>query len=64
MIYIDTERQLADIFIKSLDASRFATLEGLMFVIHMTWFEREFVFYLIYLYPFAFLLHFLHTHLS
>jgi hypothetical protein len=28
MRYIDIERQLADIFIKPLDASRFATLHG------------------------------------
>jgi hypothetical protein len=28
MKYIDTERQLIDIFIKPLDASRFATLWG------------------------------------
>jgi hypothetical protein len=35
-----------------------------MFVIHMAWFEGEFVFNLIYLYPFAFLLYFLHIHLS
>jgi hypothetical protein len=28
MRYIDTERQLADIFTKPLDASRFATLHG------------------------------------
>jgi hypothetical protein len=33
MRYIDTDRQLADIFTKPLDASRFATLQGkLMFV--------------------------------
>jgi hypothetical protein len=36
MRYIDTERQLADIFTKPLDSSRFADLrEKLMFVIHM-----------------------------
>jgi hypothetical protein len=28
MIYIDTERQLADIFIKPLDSSQFAVLRG------------------------------------
>jgi hypothetical protein len=28
MRYIDTERQLADIFIKLIDASRFAALQG------------------------------------
>jgi hypothetical protein len=42
MRYIDTERQLADIFTKPLDSSRFADLRGkLMFAIHMAWFERE-----------------------
>jgi hypothetical protein len=36
MRYIDTERQLADIFIKPLDASRFADLQGkLVFAIRM-----------------------------
>jgi hypothetical protein len=35
-----------------------------VFVIPMTWFEGELVFYLVYLYPFASLLHFLHTHRS
>jgi hypothetical protein len=65
MRYIDTERQLADIFMKPLDASRFAALwRKLVFIILMAWFEGEFVFYLVYWYPFAFLLHFLHTHLS
>jgi hypothetical protein len=37
---------------------------GLVFSILMAWFEEEFVLYLIYLYSFVFLLHFLHTHLS
>jgi hypothetical protein len=42
MRYIDTERQLADIFTKPLDSSRFADLRGgLMFAIYMTWFEGE-----------------------
>jgi hypothetical protein len=35
-----------------------------VFSILMAWFEEEFVLYLIYLYSFVFLLHFLHTHLS
>jgi hypothetical protein len=36
MRYIDTERQLADIFTKPLDSSRFADLQGkLVFAIHM-----------------------------
>jgi hypothetical protein len=34
MRYIDTERQLADIFTKPLDASRFATLQGEIGVCH------------------------------
>jgi hypothetical protein len=34
MRYIDTERQLADIFTKPLDASRFATLWGEIGVCH------------------------------
>jgi hypothetical protein len=34
MRYIDTERQLADIFIKSLGASRFASLRGEIGVCH------------------------------
>jgi hypothetical protein len=62
MRYIDTERQLTDIFTKPLDSSRFADLRGggsvfglvcggvgvfALFIVH-----------------FAFLLHFPHTHLS
>jgi hypothetical protein len=44
MRYIDIERQLADIFTKPLDSSRFADLPGeLVFVIHMAWFEGELV---------------------
>jgi hypothetical protein len=45
MRYIDTERQLADIFIKPLDSSRFADLRrgGLVFAILMAWFEVELV---------------------
>jgi hypothetical protein len=34
MRYIDTERQLADIFTKPLDSSRFATLRGEIGVCH------------------------------
>jgi hypothetical protein len=49
MRYIDTGRQLADIFTKPLDASRFTDLRReLVFAILMTWFEGELVFYLIY----------------
>jgi hypothetical protein len=45
MMYIYTERQLADIFAKPLDSSQFADLRGgeLVFVIHMAWFEGELV---------------------
>jgi hypothetical protein len=45
MRYIDTERQLADIFTKHLDSSRFADLRGGagVFAILMTWFEGELV---------------------
>jgi hypothetical protein len=51
MRYIDTMRQLADIFTKPLDASLFADLWGkLVFVILMPWFEGEFLLYLAYLY--------------
>jgi hypothetical protein len=35
-----------------------------VFAILMTLFEGELVFYLVYLYPFAFLVHFLHVQLS
>jgi hypothetical protein len=35
MRYIDTERQLADIFTKSLDASRFAVLQREIGVCHL-----------------------------
>jgi hypothetical protein len=34
-----------------------------MFAILMTWFEVELVFYIVYVYPFAFFLHFLHIQL-
>jgi hypothetical protein len=42
MRYVDTERQLAGIFTKPLDSSRFADLWGggeLVFAIRMAWFE-------------------------
>jgi hypothetical protein len=65
MKFIDTERQLADIFIKPLDSSHFASLWGsLVFVISMACFEGEHMICLVYLYLFTFLMHFLHTHLS
>jgi hypothetical protein len=51
MRYIDTERQLADIFTKPLDVTHFASLRGrgdLVFAIPMMWFDRELVFYIVY----------------
>jgi uncharacterized membrane protein (DUF485 family) len=65
MKFINTERQLADIFTKPFDSSRFASLRGsLVFAIPMALFEGELVIYFVYLYLFTFLLHFLHTHLN
>jgi hypothetical protein len=65
MSFIDTDRQLADIFIKPLMLLAFLLYERkLMFVILLAWFEGDLVFYLVYLYPFIFLLGFLHIHLS
>jgi hypothetical protein len=66
MRYIDTERQLADIFTKTLDASRFADLWGRGdCCLPSIWLGLRgcwcFIVYIVY---FAFLLHFLHTHLS
>jgi hypothetical protein len=47
--YINTERQLADIFTKPLDATHFAPLRwNLMFAIPMAWYEGDFVFYVVY----------------
>jgi hypothetical protein len=37
---------------------------NLVFAIPITWFEGVLVFSLVYLYPFAFMLHFIHIHLS
>jgi hypothetical protein len=49
MRYIDTERQLADIFTKPIDSSRFADLRGeLVFAIRMTWFEGGLVLFPVY----------------
>jgi hypothetical protein len=49
MRYTDIERQLADIFTKPLDSSRFADLRGkLVFVIHIAWFEGELVLWRVY----------------
>jgi hypothetical protein len=49
MRYIDTKRQLPDIFTKPLDSSQFADLRGgLVFAIHMAWFKGELVLYPVY----------------
>jgi hypothetical protein len=49
MRYIDTEKQLADIFTKPLDSFRFTDLQGgLVFIIRTAWFEWVLVFFLIY----------------
>jgi hypothetical protein len=65
MRYIDTERQLADIFTKPLDASHFTDLRGEIGVCHSYGLVSGGVGALpcILIY-FAFLLHFHHTHLS
>jgi hypothetical protein len=67
--YIDTQRQLADIFTKPLDATHFSSLwggGGLVFALPTAWIEGEIVFCLIYTLSciLLLLLHFLHTHLS
>jgi hypothetical protein len=65
MRYIDTERQLADIFTKHLDSYQFADLRGEIGVYHPYGLVGggvgAFALYIVY---FAFRLHFLHTHLS
>jgi hypothetical protein len=66
MKYIDTERQLANIFTKPLDASCFATLRGgdLAFAIPMTWFDVELVLYPVYTLSSFHRIAFLHIYLS
>jgi hypothetical protein len=50
MKYIETERQLTNIFTKPLDATHFASLrEDLVFAIPMAWFAGKLVFYLVYI---------------
>jgi hypothetical protein len=65
MRYIDTERQLANIFTKPLDSSRFANLRGEIGVCHpyglVSGGVGAFALYIVY---FTFLLYFLRTHLS
>jgi hypothetical protein len=68
--YIETERQLADIFIKYLVATYFAYLRGghLVLGIPMAWFEGELVFYVVYilsyLYHIAFYLYLPNLHIA
>jgi hypothetical protein len=65
--FIDTERQLADIFTKPINSSHFASLWGRreLSVCHLyslVWggaYDLPYIFI-----SFAFLLHFLHTHIS
>jgi hypothetical protein len=66
MRYIDTKRQLADIFTKLVDASRFTALRGKISVYHpYDLILGESLCSILYnLYIFAFLLYFLHVHLS
>jgi hypothetical protein len=65
MKYIVTERQLASIFTKPLDASHFAALRGgLVFAIPMAWFEGELVFYPVYTLSSFHRIAFLHIYLS
>jgi hypothetical protein len=67
MRYIDTERQLADIFTKPVDSSRFADLcgGGGNWCLPFIWLGlRESWCFDVYIIYFVFLLHFLHTHLS
>jgi hypothetical protein len=65
MRYIDTESQLADIFIKPLDSSCFASLRGKISICHPYGLICGEVGALSYIFEsFTFLLHFLHTHLN
>jgi hypothetical protein len=65
MRYIDTERQMANIFTKPLDAFHFADLRGGIGVCYFLWLGlRGSSCVILYIVYFAFLLHFLHTHLS
>jgi hypothetical protein len=68
MKYIDTERQLADIFTKPVDVTHFASLQGGSWCLPSLWLglRGACVLPCIYsiMYPFAFMLHFLHIHLS
>jgi hypothetical protein len=65
MRYIDTERQLANIFTKPLDSSRFAYMRGGNWSLPSIWLGLRgswcFFLYIVY---FTFLLHFLYTRLS
>jgi hypothetical protein len=65
MRYIDTERQLVDIFTKPLDASYFTDLRGGDWCLPSIWLGLRgswcFIMHIVY---FVFLLHFSYTHLS
>jgi hypothetical protein len=64
MRYIDTERQLANIFTKHFDSSCFAALRGkLMFAIPMAWFRGGACALSCIFVSLAFLMYFLHTNL-
>jgi hypothetical protein len=56
--YIDTERQLTDIFTKLLDAICFASLWGGLGICSMRMFEGELMFYSVYFVSFCFSLAF------
>jgi hypothetical protein len=65
MKYIDTERQLADIFTKPLNVTRFASLRGRLGVLPSLWHGLKgslcFTLYILYLIFIA--LHFIHIYL-
>jgi hypothetical protein len=65
MKYIDTERQLADIFTKPLNATRFASLRGELGVLPSLWhgLRRSLYFTLYILYLIFITLHLIHIYL-
>jgi hypothetical protein len=63
--YIDIERQLADIFTKPFNSSRFADLRGGDWRLPFVWLDlRGSWYFFLYIVYFVFLLYFLYTHLS